>query len=239
MNISRIGWLVVLTAVIGACASTAPTPDYQALVAATDRSEADREIDKRRSPLDLLKFYDLRPGMTVADLGAGAGYNTELLARAVAPGGRVYAQNAGASPRLADRMKLPVMQNVIVVTRAYDDPLPPEARNLDAVIFNFNYHDVVNTTADRAKMNRAVFNALKSGGVYIVADHSTRPGAGLGETKSLHRIEDAVLRKEVEAAGFRLAAEGMFLRNPQDPRTAPSGKNPVPNDEFVFKFVRP
>jgi predicted methyltransferase len=62
---------------------------------------------------------------------------------------------------------------------------------------------------------------------------------GLSETKSLHRIEDTVLRKEVEAAGFQLQGEGMFLRNPSDPRTAPSGKNPAPNDEFVYKFVKP
>jgi predicted methyltransferase len=87
-------------------------------------------------------------------------------------------------------------------------------------------------------MNRAVFNALKSGGVYIVADHSSRAGMGLSETKSLHRIEDSVLRKEIEAAGFQLQGEGMFLRNAGDPRTAPSGKNPVPNDEFVYKFVK-
>jgi predicted methyltransferase len=84
-----------------------------------------------------------------------------------------------------------------------------------------------------------VFNALKSGGVYIVADHSSLPGTGVSETKSLHRIEDVVLRREVEAAGFRFVAEGGFLRNPQDPRTGPVFKNTIPNDEFVFRFVKP
>jgi predicted methyltransferase len=217
-----------------------PAPDYQAIVASPDRSEADRNTDKRRSPVDLLLFYDLRSGMVVADLGAFGGYNTELLARAVAPTGKVYAQNVEAfASRIADRMKSPAMQNVVSVARDFDDPLPPEARNLDAVVFNFAYHDTVNMTVDRAKMNLAVFNALKTGGVYIIADHASRPGAGISETKTLHRIEDAALRKEVEAAGFQLAAQGIFLRNPKDPRTAPSGKNPVPNDEFVLKFVKP
>ena len=240
MNISKLLQTVALTMILGACATTAPAPDYQALLAAPDRSEADRATDKRRDPLDLLKFYDLRPGMTVADLGAIGGYNTELLARAVAPGGKVYAQNDRAyASRIAERMKAPAMKNVIAVARNFDDPLPPEARNLDAVVFNFFYHDTVNMPVDRAKMNRAVFNALKKGGVYIVADHSARPGAGTADTKTLHRIEDATLRREVEAAGFQLAAEGLFLRNPQDPRTGPVFKSPIPNDEFVYKFVKP
>jgi predicted methyltransferase len=88
-------------------------------------------------------------------------------------------------------------------------------------------------------MNRAIFAALKNGGLYIVADHSGRAGTGTAETKTLHRIDEAAVRSEIEAAGFRLVGEGGFLRNPQDPRTAPSGKNSVPNDEFVLKFVKP
>ncbi len=229
---------IVAFTVLAGCA--APGPDYQALLAAPDRSEADRNIDQRRSPLDLLRFYDARPGMVVADIGAFGGYNVELLARAVGASGKVYAHNPpAAAGRLAERMKSPAMQNVIASNRPFDDPLPPELRNLDLVVFNFAYHDTVNMDVDRAKMNRAIFTALKSGGTYVLADHSGRAGSGIGETKTLHRIEEAALRKEIEAAGFRLAAEGAFLRNPQDPRTAPSGKNPVPNDEFVLKFVKP
>ena len=231
-------WSAALLALaLGACATG---PDYRSLVASGDRSEADRGIDQRRDPVNLLSFYGLRAGMAVADLSAGGGYNTELIARAVTPGGRVWAQTPGApSAALVARLKTPSMRDVVQVTRGFEDPLPAEARNLDAVIFNFNYHDVVNTPTDRAKMNRAVFNALKSGGVYIVADHSGRPGTGASETKTLHRIEEPVVRGEIEAAGFRFVAEGGFLRNPQDPRTAPSGKNTVPNDEFVLKFVKP
>jgi predicted methyltransferase len=235
------GWFAAAClAVVAGCAALAPAPDYTALVANADRSEADRNNDKRRNPVELLKFYDLRPGMTAADLGAIGGYNSELMARAVGASGKVYAHNLPAyAARIVDRMKTPAMANVVAVTREYEDPLPPEARNLDAVVFNFAYHDTVHLGVDRAKLNRAIFNALKSGGVYIIADHSGRAGSGAGETKSLHRIEEAFLRREVEAAGFRLAAEGQFLRNADDPRTAPVFKNTIPNDEFVLKFVKP
>ena len=117
-------------------------------------------------------------------------------------------------------MKKPVMKNVVEVVGPFDNPLPPEVRNLDLVTFNFNYHDTTYMAVDRAKMNRAVFDALKPGGRYIVADHSARPGAGVSVGKSLHRIEEIAVQREVEAAGFRLVAEGGFLRNPADPRDA-------------------
>jgi len=240
-------WLVgaLLAALSAGCATEAPAPDFQALVASPDRGEADRATDVRRKPAQLLAFYGVRPGMTVADLSAGAGYNTELLARAVGATGKVYAQNTRdaientVKGRFEERSRKPVMRNVVQVVREFDDPLPSEARNLDLVTFNFNYHDTVYLGVDRAKMNRAVFNALKPGGVYIVADHSGRPGTGTGEAKSLHRIEEAVVRREIEAAGFRLVAEGGFLRNPQDPRDASVFRPKQPNDEFVLKFVKP
>ena len=233
-------WLaaVVLAVLYSGCATEPPAPDFQALVASPDRSDADRATDARRKPVQLLEFYGVRPGMQVLDVSAGGGHNTELLARAVGAPGRVYAQNAAAG-RLDARMQKPVMKNVVTVTRAFDDPVPPEARNLDLVTFNFNYHDMVHMGIDRARLNRAVFNALKPGGSYIIADHSGRPGSGATETNTLHRIEEAAVRREVEAAGFRFVAEGGFLRNPQDPRDAPVFKPKQPNDEFVLKFVKP
>ena len=104
---------------------------------------------------------------------------------------------------------------------------------------SFNYHDLTYMGIDRARLNRAVFDSLKSGGVYIVADHSARVGAGANDAKSLHRIEESFVRSEVEAAGFRFIAEGGFLRNPNDPRDASVFKPKQPNDEFVLKFVKP
>jgi predicted methyltransferase len=103
----------------------------------------------------------------------------------------------------------------------------------------FNYHDLGYMGVDRAQMNRAVFRALKPGAMYVIADHSGRPGTGISESGTLHRIEEAFLRREVEAAGFRLAAEGQFLRNPGDPRDQNTPNPPQPKDEFVLKFVKP
>ena len=228
---------LVLLAALAGCASQAPAPDYQALVASTDRSDADRVNDVRRKPVPFLAFMDARSGMTVADISSGGGYTTELLARAVGPTGRVYAHNL--KPRLEERMKKPAMKNVVEVVGPFENPFPPEVRNLDLVTFNFNYHDTTYIGVDRAKMNSAVFAALKPGGHYVVADHSAQPGAGVGVGKSLHRIEESAVRSEVEAAGFRLVGEGGFLRNPGDPRTAPVTNPAQPNDEFVLKFVKP
>jgi predicted methyltransferase len=223
-----------------------PAPDYMWVVHDPERSDADRVIDLRRRPEKLLAFYDVRPGMRVLDLSAGGGYNTELLARVVGPTGMVYAQlsrftreNKVVRARFEERLKKPVMSRVVPLARDFEDPVPPEVKQLDLVTFNFNYHDTVWMGVDRARMNRAVFEALRSGGVYVVADHSGRPGTGTSEAKSLHRIEESVVRSEVTAAGFRLVEEGDFLRNPLDPRNVPVSKSQVPNDEFALKFVKP
>src|SRR5258706_2625171 len=196
--------------------------DYRAVVASPDRSGADRETDQRRNPELLLAFTGARPGMRVLDMGAGGGYSTELLARAVGAGGTVYAQDAPAvSPRARERFderaRTPAMRNVVRVLRDYDDPVLPGVRDLDLITFFFAYHDTAFMSVDRAKMNRALFGALKPGGVLVIADHSAQAGAGVTVAKSLHRIEEATLRQEIEASGFRPVAEAEFLRQPEEP----------------------
>ena len=128
---------------------------------------------------------------------------------------------------------------ITAVVRPFEDPVPPELAPFDLVTLMFNYHDLGFLGVDRAAMNRAVFQALKPGGFYVIADHSGRPGTGISESGTLHRVEEAFLRKEVEAAGFKLAAEGNFLRNPDDPRDKNTPDPPQPKDEFVLKFVKP
>ena len=237
---------VLLDACAGGPGPLAPA-DVQAILAAPDRSEADRANDARRKADRMLAFTDPRPGMRVLDLGAGGGYTTELLARSVGPAGRVYAQNTEyvvrnlLKGRFEERLKRPAMRNVTHHVAPFDDPVPHEVApgSLDLVTFMFSYHDTGWAGADRARMNRAVFEALRPGGHYVVADHAGRPGTGIGESKSLHRVEEALVRKEVEAAGFRLVDEGNFLRNPDDPRDRSVFKPAQPNDEFVLKFVKP
>jgi predicted methyltransferase len=130
---------------------------------------------------------------------------------------------------------------IVAVIRPFEDPMPPElaADHVDLVTLMFNYHDLGFMGVDRAAMNRAVFRALKPGGLYVIADHAGRPGTGISESGTLHRIEEPFLRQEVEAAGFRLLAEGDFLRNPNDPRDKNTPDPPQPKDEFVLKFVKP
>jgi predicted methyltransferase len=218
--------------------------DYAAIVAAPDRSEADRQTDQRRDPVKTLAFIGVRSGMKVLDMGAGAGYTTELLARAAGPSGTVYAQDsAPIAERVKDKLDAraqgAAMKNVVRLVRNYDDPLPADVHDLDLVTFFFFYHDTTYMEVDRAAMNRKLFAALKPGGMLVVADHSAKPGEGLTVTKTLHRIEESVERKEIEAAGFKFVAEGDFLRHPEDPRDAAVFRPKVPVDEFVLKFVKP
>src|SRR6185312_15142030 len=145
--------------------------------------------DKGRQPAKVLAFFGIQPGMHVADLGAGMGYTTELLARVVGPKGVVYAQNNRfildrfAEAPWSARLQKPVMKNVVRVDREFDDPLPPEAHDLDAVVMILFYHDTVWMGADRAKMNAAVFKALRKGGTFAIVDHSAKQGAGTNETQ--------------------------------------------------------
>jgi predicted methyltransferase len=130
---------------------------------------------------------------------------------------------------------------IVALSRPFEDPVPSELADgqIDLATLMFNYHDLGHLGVDRAAMNKAVFRALKSGGLYVIADHSGRPGTGISESGTLHRIEEAFLRQEVEAAGFKLMDEGNFLRNPNDPRDKNTPDPPQPKDEFVLKFVKP
>ena len=177
--------------------------------------------------------------MKALDVGAGAGYTTELLARSVGPTGTVYAQNTKERPAFDERLKTPAMKNVVKVIRPFDDAVPPEAKGLDLVTMFYIYHDTTYQKVDRAQMNKRFFDALKPRGQFVVIDHAAKAGAGAGVGESLHRIEDVAVRREVEAAGFKFVAAGDFLRNPADPREAPFFKMNIPTDQFALKFVKP
>jgi predicted methyltransferase len=222
----------------------------QAILASPDRTAADRKTDLARHPAELLAFMGVGPGMTVADLGAAGGYTTELLARAVGPTGIVYGQN---DPDLlkrfiekpwSSRLAAPANKVVIRSDRSFEAPLPPEAKKLDLVTLYIFYHDTVWIGTDRAKMNKAVFDALKPGGAYVIVDASAKEGHGVSDAKSLHRIEQSVVESEVEKAGFTLAAKADFLRNPSDARDWSSsprvaGERLGTEDRFVLKFAKP
>jgi predicted methyltransferase len=222
----------------------------RAAVDAPDRSAADRALDAGRKPDRTLAFFGIQPGMRVAEIGAGGGYTSELLSRVVGPTGVVYAQNSPmilekfANGPWTERLANPALSNVVRLDREFDDPFPPELKDLDAVLDVLFYHDTVWIGVDREKMNRAVFAALKAGGVYGIVDHSGLPGSALTGVKTVHRIEEQTLREEIEHAGFRLVAEASFLKNPNDTRDwndspKAAGDRRGTSDRFVLKFQKP
>jgi predicted methyltransferase len=236
--------LIVAAGLLAACAPMPPadtntTARYDAVIASPIRTDQDRRMDAARHPAEFLPFTQVAPGMRALDVSTGGGYTSQLLALAVGAQGRLYAQapNPGAAvtKRLADRPQ----SNFVLVARPFEDPVPPDAPPLDLITLVLNYHDIAYLPVDRAKMNQRLYDALKPGGRLVIVDHSARAGTGIADTKSLHRIDEAVVRREVTAAGFVLDAEGGFLRNPADTREHSSNNPPVPTDKFALRFVKP
>ena len=243
-----------LPPVAAVVAETAPVPAAQIpapitkAVGATDRPAADRALDAGREPAQWLAFFGIQPGMQVADLFAGGGYTTALLARIVGPSGKVYSVNPPIPEkykRIGElwqaRLKNPELSNVVAVQKPFDAPdfaiAPPGT--LDAVIIHENYHDLVGFKDDMAKINGAVFAALKPGGVYGIVDHSAPKGSGDKDTTTLHRIDEDFVINQVGKAGFKLAARSSALRHPDDDRTWLVFKKRGETDRFVLKFVKP
>jgi len=258
IRLFRLSGLVLAGAVAGGCGSL-PTStqanragagltdaDIGALLSSPDRRAADQTMDARRKPAELLRFIGPRRGMTALDLAAGGGYTAALLARAAGPSGKVYAQAApradGPPPSFANlSTRIQADGNIVPVLRPFEQPVPPEAASgkLDLVTIVDNYHDLGHLGVDRARMNQAVYAALKPGGSYVIVDHAGRPGTGISESGSLHRVEAAFVRGEVEAAGFRFISAGDFLRNPNDLRDRNAPEPGQAKDGFALKFTKP
>lgn len=211
---------------------------YRASLADPIRTERDRGMDASRHPLELLRFAQVQTGMRVLDVSAGAGYTSQLLALAVGPTGKVWAQTPKPGAGLNERMAAHPQANLLVTPRPFEDPVPPGAPPLDLVTLVLNYHDISYLPVDRDAMNRKIFAALRRGGRYVIVDHSALPGTGIAAGKTLHRIDEAFVVEEVKRAGFVLDAEGAFMRNPADTRTG-SSNQPPPSDKFMLRFVKP
>jgi len=226
-------------------------PNIKAAVESPTRPAQDRALDNGRRPDQMLAFFGIQPGMKVGEIFAGGGYTTQLLSAAVGPEGTVYAQNPVFPParkQIAEafqaRLKYPQLKNVIAISKGFEsgDVLGVPAGSLDAVVTNMNYHDLVLVGADRDKLNLAIFNALKPGGVYGIVDHSARAGSGADDVK-LHRIDEDFVINEVEKAGFKLAAASGALRHPEDDRTwvtnpQGAGARRGTSDRFMLKFIK-
>jgi predicted methyltransferase len=231
--------------VLGGCAM-APADDArvaseraQAVIASPVRTDQDRRMDAARHPAEFLPFTQVKPGMQVLDVAAGGGYTSQLMALAVGPTGMLYAQRTQAGDAMTKRLADHPQANFVVVLRPFDDPVPEQAPKLDLVTLVLNYHDITYLPVDRAKMNQRIFAALKSGGRYVIVDHSAKPGSDISSGKTLHRIDQAIVVSEVKNAGFVLEAEGNFMRDPEDSLEVSSGDSKIPTDKFVLRFVKP
>lgn len=237
--------MLLLFAAVALAGDHAADPSDPIARALSERSEKDRAKDARRHPLTILAFAGIEPGMTVADLMAGGGWYTEVLARAVGSEGKVYAHNSPLTQdrygkRFRRRLDASGLSNIDPIVSELAE-LPFEPDSLDAVFLVLFYHDTYWMGLDRAAVNRAVYSALKPGGVFLVVDHAAVEGEGARVTKTLHRVEEALAREEILAAGFELAATTDALRNPKDDRRKSVFKRKIQGrtDRFALKFVKP
>ena len=245
MNTTLRAGFLTAAFVLSACAGM-PAGDarsdaarFDAVIASPLRTDQDRRTDAARHPAQFLPFSEVKPGMRALDVSAGGGYTSQLIALAVGPEGRLYAQAPNPGPTLKRRLEEHPQPNFVIVARPFDDPIPDDARDLDLVTLVLNYHDIAYLPVDRARMNQRIFAALRPGGRFVVVDHAARAGTGTADTKTLHRIDEDVVKREVLQAGFVLEAEGDFLRNPNDPRDRTSGDSPFFTDKFALRFVKP
>jgi predicted methyltransferase len=234
---------------VGGAALAAVPANLTAALGDIKRPPADSSRDVARKPAELLALAQVKPGQKVADFMMGGGYFTRILSPAVGPKGKVYAYQS--SEFIKFRAAYGTEQSSVVADYKNVVPLTAPIANaglpdgLDMVLTVQNYHDLhlkafPADTADIA--NKEIFKALKPGGLYVVVDHAAQPGAPLSVADTLHRIDEAKVKSEVEAAGFKLATEDdKLLANPADPRDKlvfdPSIRGKT--DQFVLVFKKP
>ena len=227
--------LLTSTAVFAAQAVPAA---ITAAVNDSGRPAADKELDANRKPAQTLAFAGVKPGMTVAELAAGGGYYTRMLAKAVGPKGKVLVlvNNERGAARIADVVK----DNPNVSTVAVTMPNIALPEKVDMFWTTENYHDFHNgPTANIAALDKAVFDNLKPGGVFYVEDHSANPGAGLAATSSTHRMDPDLAKTELTTAGFKIV-ESDLLKNPKDDRSLENDKaGHYMSDRFMYRAVKP
>jgi predicted methyltransferase len=231
--------------------AAAPTAGMKAAVADSNRPAADTARDANRKPAEMLAFAGIGPGKVVVDMLPGTGYFTRIFAKAVEPGGRVYAyfgpqddarlKSEGKDPDnlFADLKRS--YKNLGVIHGPLDQFVTPEP--VDVVWTSQNYHDVHNKrlAVNVGEMNKAIYKSLKPGGFYVIIDHKAAESAGDDVTQTLHRIKESTTKSEVEAAGFKLVAEGHDLDNPADDGTRRVQEADIrgKTNQFMLKFQKP
>lgn len=251
MRKALVAGLMLLASPVSVSGVWAAPAHIEAAVKDAGRPQADTSRDDLRKPAELLEFAGIRPGMVVADLLPGGGYFTRIFAKAVGPKGQVYAyfgtqydarlKTQGQDPDRQFTDLKRVYPNLGVIHGQLVDFVTPQ--KVDMVWTSDNYHDLHNKQydTDAAVINKRIFDSLKPGGIYLIVDHRAAKGAGMGVTETLHRMDEDILKREVQAAGFRLAGESKILAHPGDDNTKRVFEQDVrgKTDQFVLKFVKP
>ena len=242
------------TAAVTNAAATTPDTSLPPAIAkaASDpaRGPDAATTDTRRHGPEILAFAGVKPGDKVIDLIPGGAYWTKLFAKTVGPNGHVYGiwptpyanearSDVIAYQKLAGSADFP---NVSMNVEPATEIMVPE--KADLVFTSQNYHDYPDKFmghVDPAVLNKAVFDALKPGGIWLIVDHAAPAGSGMADTDTLHRIDPAIVKKEVLAAGFTFVGESSALANPKDDHTL-KVFNPAirgHTDQFVYKSRKP
>lgn len=251
MKHATLFWAATALMASAALVNAAPTAKMTAAVADSARPSADTARDENRKPAAMLEFGGITPGKVVVDLLPGSGYFTRIFAKAVEPGGRVYAyfgtqyderlKTQGRDPdnQMADLKR--IYKNLGVIHGPLQTFVTPEP--VDVVWTSLNYHDMHNKSysMDVNEVNKAIFRSLKPGGYYVVLDHQAADSAGDDVTETLHRIKKSMVVKEAEAAGFKLVAEGDALHYATDDGTKRVFENDIRGrtNQFMLKFQKP
>jgi predicted methyltransferase len=233
-----------------AVAVAAPAiPAYVTDAVADKGRDADRDADARRHLAEVVAFSGVKPGDKVVDLIPGSGYFTKVFSKIVGPKGHVfmiwpneYAKEAQPDPVKNQALATSGYSNTSVILQpgaAFATPEP-----VDLVFTAQNYHDYPDKFMGRIDpmvFNRAVYKALKPGGVFLVIDHTAEAGSGLRDTDTLHRIDPAIVKSQVVQAGFVFVGESKALHNPDDDLKKLVFDKSIRGhtDQFIFKFRKP
>ena len=242
--------LLAFTGLTAAYAADAISRAISAAVADAGRPAADTARDADRKPSEVVAFAGIKPGDKVADIFPGGGYFTRIFSTAVGANGHVYgvvlASMVAKNPKATDAMTAlsadAAYKNVSLVVTPFEQMKGLE--NLDVAWTSDNYHDFHNAgfgPLDMTAYNKAVFNALKKGGIYIVIDHASAPGAGVSATESLHRMDPEAVKAEAQAVGFQFVGSSNVVAHPGDDHTGKIFDSGIrgKTDQFVLKFRKP
>ena len=240
---------LAVCAAAGVIAGADSVPRYITnAIASSSRPDKDRERDVNRRPDLVIGFAGIKPGQKVGELMPGGGYFSRLFCQIVGPTGHLYtismvpAVKRDPPPPDAAAAPPPAMGCNNVTADSQDAAALKLPSGLDVVWTSENYHDLHNAyfgKPDMKVLDRAVYDALKPGGVFIVEDHAAAAGSGGRDTETLHRIDPALVKQEVTSAGFIFVGGSDLLHNPEDAHEAKVFELKGRSDKFLFKFRKP